>query len=119
MLSLSGNIYLDQINNKVFMSKFDFVLTALQDLSSQEWECCVLIPNDAPVLVLSKGHPWSERKEIALEEAASEPFILLPKIIHLVVLPTHYARSQISLPASLQNATTCYEHNYCTQKKEL
>lgn len=73
------NIYLDQINNKVFMSKFDFVLTALQDLSSQEWEYCVLIPNDAPVLVLSKGHPWSERKEIALEEAASEPFILLPK----------------------------------------
>lgn len=73
------SVYLNQLNDHTQMAQFNFVLTALQDLPSQEWEHCILVPDDTYMLVLSKGHPWAGRTEITLEEAASEPFVLLSK----------------------------------------
>ena len=73
------SLTLAQIEDRAYMAQFDFVLTGLSDLPSKEWEHCVLIPDDKPMLVLSKGHPWANRKEITLQETAAEPFVMLPK----------------------------------------
>jgi len=69
----------DRIGDREDMAQFDFVLAGASDLHPLEWEYSVLVPDDAPVLVLSKGHPWAGRQEILLEEAADEPFIMPPE----------------------------------------
>ena len=73
------SLTISQLEDRAYMTQFDFVLTSLSDLPSREWEHCVLVPDDSPVLVLSKGHPWANRTEITLQEAAAEPFVMLPK----------------------------------------
>ncbi len=73
------SLTLAQIEDRAHMAQFDFVLTGMSDLPSKEWEHCVLIPDDKPMLVLSKGHPWANRNEITLQEAIAEPFVMLPK----------------------------------------
>ena len=71
-------IYIPQFSDSAFLSRFDFILTDLQDLPPQEYEHCILT-DDPPVLLLSKNHPLTGRREITLNEAEAEPVILLPK----------------------------------------
>ena len=68
-----------QLDDRAYMAQFDFILTGENDLPSGEWEHCVLIPDDKPMLVLSKGHPWADKETITLQETAAEPFVMLPQ----------------------------------------
>ena len=57
----------------------DFIITALSDIPSSEYEYEVLIPNDRPILAVYEGHPLANRKEISLSEAKNEAFVALSK----------------------------------------
>lgn len=56
----------------------DFIITALSDAPSGQYEYKILIPNDLPVLAVYEGHRLCGRTEISLREACHEPFIALP-----------------------------------------
>ncbi len=74
-----NSIDLLNMQNKTYMDQFDFVITALHDLPHPEWSHAVLCPDDQPVLVLSKNHPFSGRKEVSMADIAGEQFVALPK----------------------------------------
>ncbi|WP_347072066.1 LysR family transcriptional regulator [Intestinimonas butyriciproducens] len=61
------------------MMRYDFIITALSDIPSSEYEYEVLIPNDRPILAVYEGHPLANRKEISLSEAKNEAFVALSK----------------------------------------
>lgn len=58
---------------------FDFIITACANMSTEDYNYTILIPNDQPMLAVYEGHPFAERKEISLYEAKNEPFIALDK----------------------------------------
>ena len=73
-----SSVQLNNMRDKSYIGKFDFVFTALNDLPHPDWDYEVLIPNDSPVLVLSPNHPLTGTKEIRLSEVAGESFVALP-----------------------------------------
>lgn len=74
VLRLNG-LYDSNISNK-----FDFIITAHNDLSSNPlWVSEILNMNDKPFLAVWQGHKFSSKKEISFIEAREEKFIALPK----------------------------------------
>jgi len=69
----------ERIGNSSLTANCDFIITALADVSTENYEYAILIPNDRPVLAVYEGHPFAGRKEISLSEARSESFIALSK----------------------------------------
>ena len=70
-------ISVDRIANTNLASDCDFIITALADIPTENYEYAILIPNDRPVLAVYEGHPLAGRKAISLNEARNEPFIAL------------------------------------------
>lgn len=69
----------ERIADSKFTSNCDFIITALTDIPTENYEYAVLIPNDKPLLAVYEGHPFAERRTISLSEARNEPFIALSK----------------------------------------
>ena len=69
----------DRFEDPNYCSKFDFILTATSDLSGQDWEYEILIPDDRPVLAVYPSHPLAKRQAIRFIEAKDEPFIAVSK----------------------------------------
>ena len=69
----------DRFCDANYCNKFDFILTAASDLSGQDWEYEILIPDDRPVLAVYPNHPLAQRQSIRLIEAKNEPFIAVTK----------------------------------------
>jgi len=74
-VSFSHNVVtLDQLANSALMMPFDFIITALGDISAADYEYEILF-NDSPVLAVYEEHPWADRRQISLIEAKDEPFV--------------------------------------------
>lgn len=69
-------IKLDDLNQHMTSSKYDFIVTALRDLDCGEWDYEVLY-HDWPVLVFNSSHRFHGRKTLDLLEAKNEPFVAL------------------------------------------
>lgn len=69
----------ERIANNSFTENSDFIITALDDMSTENYEYAILIPNDRPVLAVYDDHPLAGRRGISLSEARDEPFIALSK----------------------------------------
>ena len=63
-------IKLDDLNQHMTSSKYDFIVTALRDLDCGEWDYEVLY-HDWPVLVFNSSHRFHGRKTLDLLEALS------------------------------------------------
>jgi DNA-binding transcriptional LysR family regulator len=74
-----SSIRLNHMQDRSYMERYDFAITALHDLPHPEWDYAVLVPDDKPVLVLSSGHPLSGREKIDLADLTGEQFVALPK----------------------------------------
>lgn len=70
-------ISVDRIGGSTLASNCDFIITALDDMPTENYEYAILIPNDRPVLAVYEGHPLAGRKEVSLNEVRNEPFIAL------------------------------------------
>jgi len=73
------SLKLDEIQNSEIINRFDLIITALNDINTNEWEYAIVVPKDIPVLVVYPNHPFAKLKEISLIEAKDEPFIALTK----------------------------------------
>jgi len=73
------SLKLDKLQNCEFNNQFDLIITALRDITGNEWEHAVLVPEDRPILVVYPTHPFAKLKKISLIEAKDEPFIALTK----------------------------------------
>jgi len=71
-------VTLPQLSNSSQMMQYDFIITALADMSTAEYEYEILF-NDSPMLVVYAEHPWAGREQISLSEAKDEPFVTLTK----------------------------------------
>jgi DNA-binding transcriptional LysR family regulator len=74
-----SSIRLNHMQDRAYMERYDFAITALHDLPHPEWDYVVLVPDDKPLLVLSSNHPLSGRERIDLADLADEQFVALPK----------------------------------------
>ena len=71
----------ERLNDEAQMADYDFIITALGDIQSDNYEYTILVPDDKPVLAVYEGHPLANRKEVSLSEVRDEPFVALPKSI--------------------------------------
>ncbi len=71
----------ERLNDEAQMAEYDFIITALGDIQSNNYEYAILVPDDKPVLAVYEGHPFANRKEVSLAEVKDEPFVALPKSI--------------------------------------
>ena len=73
-------IRLPGLDDQVASGKFDFIITAYNDLSSNRlWNCETLNKNDKPYLAVWPEHKFASSKTIRLIEAKDEKFIALSK----------------------------------------
>ncbi len=73
-------IKLSGINDLAVSDKFDFIITANNDLSSNpKWDSEVINKNDKPYLAVWPEHKFASKKTIRLIEAKDEKFIALSK----------------------------------------
>jgi len=73
-------IRLPGLNDPAISNKFDFIITAYNDLSSNHlWDCKTLNKNDKPYLAVWQEHKFALKKTIKLIEAKDEKFIALSK----------------------------------------
>jgi DNA-binding transcriptional LysR family regulator len=77
-VSHSG-IKLDKLAHPSLCTQYDFIITALRDLSPYEWNHEILIHDDQPVLVFNRNHPFCSRESIDLIEAKDEHFVVLSR----------------------------------------
>lgn len=71
---------LNGLNESSISNKYDFIITAHNDLSSNPiWISEILKRNDKPYLAVWQGHKFSSKKQISLIEAKEEKFIALSK----------------------------------------
>lgn len=71
-------IKLSGINDLAVSDKFDFIITANNDLSSNpKWDSEVINKNDKPYLAVWPEHKFASKKSIRLIEAKDEKFIAL------------------------------------------
>ena len=69
----------ERLTDEEYMANYDFIITALGDILSSNYDYVVLVPGDKPLLAVYEGHPFANRKEISLSEVKDEPFVALPK----------------------------------------
>lgn len=73
-------IRLPGLDDLAISGKFDFIITAYNDLSSNRmWDCETLNKNDKPYLAVWPEHKFASRKKIRLIEAKDEKFVALSK----------------------------------------
>jgi DNA-binding transcriptional LysR family regulator len=71
----------DQFKNFSCCSAFDFLITAVSDLTDghSRWEYDCLLSDDKPVICVYSSHPFAERKGLRLHETKDEKYIAVSR----------------------------------------
>lgn len=67
------------LQDPVYCSQFDFIMTATSDLTIGEWNSEILILEDKPVFAVYPNHPFAQRKAVRFVDAKDENFIAISK----------------------------------------
>ena len=69
----------DQFKNFSYCSTFDFLITAVSDLTDSRWEYDCLLNDDKPVIAVYPTHPFAGRKGLRLYETKDEKYIAVSR----------------------------------------
>lgn len=69
----------DQLKDFSYCSTFDFLITAVSDVTDNRWEYDCLLADDKPVIAVYPSHPFADRKGLRLCETKDEKFIAVSR----------------------------------------
>ena len=69
----------DQFKDFSHCSAFDFLITAVSDLTDGRWEHDRLLDDDKPVIAVYPSHPFADRKGLRLYETKDEKYIAVSR----------------------------------------
>jgi DNA-binding transcriptional LysR family regulator len=69
----------DRFKDCSYCAKFDFIITAVTDLTDSKWEYKQLIADDKPVIAVYPSHPFAKRKSLRLNETKDENYIAVSR----------------------------------------
>ena len=65
----------DQFKDFSYCSTFDFLITAVSDMTDSRWEYDRILADDKPVIAVYPSHSFAKRKELRLYETKDEKYI--------------------------------------------
>jgi DNA-binding transcriptional LysR family regulator len=72
-------INITQMDDPSYYSQFDFIITSTTDMTGDDWEWAILIPEDKPIFAVYPRHPFAKCKAVRFIDAKDENFIVLCK----------------------------------------
>jgi LysR family transcriptional regulator, transcription activator of glutamate synthase operon len=72
-------ININQLDDPSYSSQFDFIITSTTDMTGNDWDWAILMPDDMPLFAVYPRHPFAQRKAVHFVDAKDENFIVLSK----------------------------------------